>query len=507
MNEIYEKIARNICSNKGQCVLILGPELAVDSNGNGFRSFYRDSIKNESSARFFGSENLFYFKDDYIRSKVQGQVLRFYENVGDQALMEMISRIPFPLIINVCPDKALNQVYQQKKIPFSEAYFTKESKAEFNNIPIPSKSNPVIYNIFGSVDLEQSLILTHNKLYETMEFLLPEKSMPDNIELFLKGTANSFIFLGFKFDSWQYQLVCHKLKIKTAVDLKTNVCTPYLEETEDVAIIMHSSFNMKSTKDNSFQCIHNIIDVCEKNHPQQMRPASVNGAYSTFVSYAWRNELKEGPAPADASNKGNEPNARPVDQPGSDNPEETRDYIVDLIESKFLEKDKNTLYQLFRDRKDLKYGDSIDSFMTRIGMGKTVVRVISHKYLTSAYCMVEALRISKHNDPEQRVFTIAMNDADFSNPQNYKDYWFEECKKKLNNATALDKDLYDDYVSVYRFIDKFMAEVKMVVNLNLNYADVIKDKETGKVSIVQAREKEFTDFMDLIFNKMNQSNA
>lgn len=65
----------------------------------------------------------------------------------------MISRIPFPLIINVCPDCSLNEVYKKKGIDFKEGYFTKNSKPEFNDLPKPTKELPVIYNVFGSVDL------------------------------------------------------------------------------------------------------------------------------------------------------------------------------------------------------------------------------------------------------------------------------------------------------------------------------------------------------------------
>jgi hypothetical protein len=481
MSELYNRIARSICSSKGQCVLILGPELSVNKkSGKGFRSFFREIVKKEESIRYFDDKNLFYFKDEYSRDLIQEKVLNFYKEVGDPALMEMIARIPFPLIINVCPDKALNEalvtVYNKKKdIDFSEAYFTKDSKAEFNQTtPIPSKEHPVIYNIFGSIDLEQSLILTHSKLYETLEFLLPEKSLPDNIELFLKGTANSFIFLGFKFDSWHYQLVCHKLKIKTS-DPKTTICTPYFGDSDDVSIIMDSTFNMKSTQDNSFQCIQNIIRICEENYPGQIRPPSPAGSYSTFISYAWNSD----------ENK-------------------LRENIVDLIQYEF-EKDTTSLFQIFRDRKDQKYGDSIDSYMTRIGMGKTVIMVISDKYLTSIYCMTEALRISRHNDPDKRIFKIAMEDVDFNNPKKYKDFWLAECQRLLDDPTALEKGFYDNYVEVYRFIDDFMVDVKDKLNLKLKYSEVSKDEQSQLVNVANDRQDDFNNFLSVVTERMKQN--
>lgn len=476
----YTTIARHITSPVGQCVLILGPELVIDKNGIGYKKYFRDILPEKS--KYFDSENLFYFYDQSDCFVVKDKVIKYYKEVGDPALIEMISRIPFPLIINVNPDKAINKIYKNKGIPFAEGYFTKDSKTEFNSlIPIPSKDKPVIFNIFGTIDVEQSLILAHKKLYQTIEFLLPKKSLPDNIELFLNETANSFIFLGFKFDSWQYQLLCHKLIIKSQEDVKTNISSLDIIENENVSIIMNNSFDMKFTSQNPMQCIHNIIEYCEKENPGSLRPKNINGAYSTFLSYAHK----------DDSNT-------------------ERENIVNYIEKQFNAKNLNNTFQLFRDRDDLKYGNSIDSFMTHIGIGKTVIRIISHKYLTSVYCMKEAYRMHTYTDKEQRIFTVVMNDADIhsvNSVKKYKDYWFNECQSILQDPTKLEKSNYDEYVSIYRFIDEFMAEVLDQKYLELNYTDVSKSSDTiepEEFIISDAKKAEFEQFLSDVFNKMQE---
>ena len=57
-------------------------------------------------------------------------------------------------------------------------------------------TGPVLHNFSGSEKPRQEFPEGIK-----MEFLLPEKSLPDNIEHYLRSTVNSFIFLGFKFDS------------------------------------------------------------------------------------------------------------------------------------------------------------------------------------------------------------------------------------------------------------------------------------------------------------------
>lgn len=101
---------------------------------------------------------------------------------------------------------------------------------------------------------------------------MPEKSLPDNIELFLKGTVNSFIFLGFKFDSWYYQLICHKLGIRAdAADMKTILSSPDFKVNDSIDVIMNSSFDMQFAPENPSQCIQTIIEICETDSPKLTR--------------------------------------------------------------------------------------------------------------------------------------------------------------------------------------------------------------------------------------------
>lgn len=479
LKSIYKTIARHIVSTKGQCVLILGPELSVDKSGKGYKTFFKEIIPEDTQSRYIETDNLFYFHDRFDGDTIKDKVIQFYSEVGDPGLLEMISRIPFPLIINVCPDRSLNEVYKKKGIDFKEGYFTKNSKPEFNDLPKPTKELPVIYNVFGSVDLEQSLILTHSKLYETIEYLMPEKSLPDNIELFLKGTVNSFIFLGFKFDSWYYQLICHKLGIRAdAADMKTILSSPDFKVNDSIDVIMNSSFDMQFAPENPSQCIQTIIEICETDSPGSLREKNANGVFSTFISYARKDDS---------------------------NPD--REAIVDLFQKDF-QTDKSSMFQLFRDRVDLSFGDGIDSYMTRIGMGKTVLVVVSDKYLKSIYCMVEAIRIHKYQDKDKRIFTIVMEDADIHDVKEasvYKTYWLEQCQLILKDPSKLENGRYDDYVNVYRFIDEFIAKVKDAIYLGLKYSEIARDAASGELILAESKKPEYQNFLNAVMNKLKEN--
>ncbi|MCD4745829.1 MAG: toll/interleukin-1 receptor domain-containing protein [Bacteroidales bacterium] len=490
IQSIYEEIAHNIQTKEGQCVLLLGPELSVNKNGTDYKTYFKKLAKteNQSISRYFESENLFSFKDDAGARDIRKKVKEFYSNVGDMVLLDMISRIKIPLIINVCPDIAINKIFDGKKKPndetysYTSGYFSKDTNHMFKDIPFPTNELPVIYNIFGNVEKNSTLILTHGKLYETMEHLLPEKSLPANIEYFLNG-ASSFIFLGFKFDSWYYQLICHKLKIKDPD--KTILCTPDCGFNDTVSFIMRKHFKVDFTCENPAQAIERIIRECEKK-PGSLRPKDPIGNYSLYISYARKND-----------------DSNPV----------SREAIVDWLE-KELGVNGDGLLQVFRDRSELTYGDSIDSFMNRIGKGKTVIRVVSDKYLKSRYCMDEALRIHKYIDTDKRVFTIVLSDvvADDVNNSSYKKFWKEKCESIFEEIDKNIKDTihkekvkrkYDIYLDIYSYIDSFIMELKDEVHLKVKYSDMVIT-ENDQIEIANDKINEFSNFVETVINKMKE---
>jgi hypothetical protein len=443
LDQIYQTIARHITADKGQCVLILGPELAVNKEGVAYKVAMHNMLPEGSKSKYLEPDNLFYFHDPFDAEKVLPKVIDFYNEAGDQALLRLISRIKFPLIINVCSDKALNSKYTDLRIKFEEGYFTKDSKLEFNNLPFPSKKLPVIYNIFGSVELDNSIILTHNKLYETIQYLLPENTMPDQIELFLRGTAKSYVFLGFKFDSWYYQLICHKLKIKTSLtDSKTSLSTPYFEGNDSVSIIMEGSFDMAFTAEYPAQCLENIIKACEVTKPGDLRDPRGNLQYSIFVSYAWNDNLNQ-----------------------------QREMIVDFVQED-LTADKGSYYQFLRDKSQLHQGNSIDSFMNRIGSGKAVVVVISDKYLRSVYCMTEASRIFRGKEKSKRIFVVVLEDPTedlLAKRDEYKAYWLKLCQEILADPARMESGRFDNYLEILRFVEDFFIKIADKIHMTVKY--------------------------------------
>jgi hypothetical protein len=476
----YKTIADHIKADEGQCVLILGPELAVNKKGEGYKSHFRELKKNKSLGieEYYESDNLFSFSDDLGLRNTRTAVKDYYQHSGDPVLLDMIARLKFSLIINLCPDNSIETTYKNKGIAFESGYFIKPpNNSKFADLPAPSKEKPVIYNIFGSIKNDPSLILTHSKLYETIEYLLPENSLPKKIEEFL-NLANSFVLLGVKFDSWYYQLICHKLRLKQGNDIRTNLGTGYSEQNNSVSMVVKKSFGLLFTPENPVQSIEKIISSCNDN-AGALRKKDEHGQYSLFVSYSWRDK---------------DTSVLNV----------SRQTPVDYLQNFSMLKSEESL-QFFRDHTDVDYGDSIESFMTRIGMGKTVIRVISDRYLRSVFCMTEAMLIDKYNDGDKRIFTIFWEDVELENENKYLDYWGQKCKTIL---TDLDKNLenqkYDYYVRIYRFILPFITKLKDNKSPWLKASDFAINAETGVISVTDNARPEVEKFVNTIISKLKE---
>jgi len=458
----------------------LGPEIYIDSNGIDYKTRFRNFVRDKPNLLYFENDNVFYFNkyngnnDDHLDTL--NEVLDFYNNGGNKELLELISRVNFPLIINVSPDMALNNLFRKYDIKFEEAFFGEQIEKLSKKTLTPGRDSPIIYNMYGCVDYDQSLILNHRKLYQVIQAILSEGSLPEEIEKYLKLYASSFIFLGFRFDSWYYQLICHKILSKldeNKVNIKLG--TSQFDGESPVNIIMTKTFEMKFTTESPMDCINNLMKVAiDNSYKGCIRVKRPLGTYSVFISYAYKDDIIR-----------------------------SRDNIVGLIEQEFIEDE--TLYQLFRDVNEIKYGDSIDEFMTKIGKGKTVIRVISDKYLKSAYCMIEALRIDEYKYNDKRTFSVVLEDAfDMENKiKEYKDYWLKKYQEILVDPSKLESGEYDEYLNIYRFIERFIRSIKDEKKVRLHFNDVIKSNE-NTFSIAENRKNGFDEFMDTVKNKIKE---
>lgn len=482
--EINELLVEDL--KTGKCVLFLGPELLVNKEGKYYKTYFKQLAdeNKETISQYFPKENLFAFQGNLgVKYRMLAKkVTRFYEEAGDEAILNLISQLPFSLIINVSPDTSLNKVFTKNNYPFRSAYFP-DPKA--SGIEAPTKENPVIYNIFGSIEDEQSIIMSHKKLFETIIELMQKDSIPINIRDFLK-TANSFIFLGLKFETWYYQLLLSILGFNNESITTTRVGVPR-EADLDTVSVMNSCFQIDFSNLNPNNIIEQLYNSIKKDSPQalkqQQKPVIKGSAY---FSYAWRD------MPATAGNKDADTStaAQTYD----------REEIVDKIYKQLTEKYDVTIY---RDKNVLTLQDSIQSFMNRIGQGKVVIIVVSDKYLKSEYCMYEAWEIYKNDRFKDRAFLVVQPDVNLSDgANNYLEYWRD---KKNDLENEIKEKFSNDSIAA----DKLIAKNKTLMYIYLfigTFIEILRDTLYSKIlqSDQQANEATVNLLVSEIAKKLNE---
>lgn len=453
-NEINELLIKDI--TKGKCVLFLGPELLVNQEGKYYKTYFKQLAENNSNiiSTYFSKENLFAFQGNNSainQRMVAMKVTKFYEEAGDESILNLISQLPFPLIINVSPDTALNKLYTKNNYTYRPAYFPDPKSSRIEE---PTIASPIIYNIFGSIEEEQSIIMTHKKLFETIIELMQKDSIPISIRDFMK-TANSFIFLGMKFETWYYQLLLSILGFNNeSVTIK--VGAPQ-EADADTVSVMNSCFQIDFSSLNPFSIIENLYKTIKKNNPALLKqPQKPEIAGSAYISYAWRDAV--------SSTAGTAASSDVVDR-------------EDIVDSIYNELTKNYGVTIFRDKNELTLQDSIQSFMNRIGQGKVVIIVVSDKYLKSEYCMYEAWEIYKNDRFKDRAFLVVLPDVNLGDTAQYITYW----KNKQSDLAAEIKDKFgNDYLAA----DQLMMKNKTMFYIYLfigTFIDILKDTIYSKI--------------------------
>ena len=182
-----------------------------------------------------------------------------------------------------------------------------------------------------------------------------------------------------------------------------------------------------------------------------------------FISYAWGDSQEE---------------------------DESREDIVDLIDKTFTEKG----FILIRDKKYLGYRGNIAEFEKRIGNGDYIILVITDKFLKSKHCMNEILQIKNIGNVYERIFPIVLKDALIYNEEeriDYLNYWDNEISKlqrkikKIKNFVAIEETIKT--ITLYSDIRRIFDEITDILK-NMNTLTPEIHQESNFSSLIEAIE-------------------
>ncbi|MEO1451656.1 MAG: SIR2 family protein, partial [Bacteroidota bacterium] len=199
---------------RGACLVIIGPDLlrAQGSQMPLRKELHAQKVKGSNGTgdylEYYEQEEVYLFQNPKQQTRFFYALEDFYKasNV-DKTAYQQLGELPIPLFLNGSPDLILRDSIGETA---SFAYYHKGIPDA--DVPPFSVKNPLVYNLLGTIEQQESLVLTHDDLFQYLERIFSEGQVPQAILDALFG-ARCLLFLGVGFDKWYVQLLLRLLKV------------------------------------------------------------------------------------------------------------------------------------------------------------------------------------------------------------------------------------------------------------------------------------------------------
>jgi TIR domain/SIR2-like domain len=200
---------------EGDCVLVLGPRVAVSVNDPDRRpldellsTILLAEISETGPAVLRSAAELFWHKtkDEYLLS---GIVRDFYaaEAAATTDFHRDLAALPFRLCINASPDDQMFNAFRKAgKQPQQGHYSFREPAVP--RLPASTDQAPLVYHLFGHYRDPKSLVITEGHLIEFLVNVIKgTPALPDEVRSVIAAASSSFLFLGFGFHHWYLRVL------------------------------------------------------------------------------------------------------------------------------------------------------------------------------------------------------------------------------------------------------------------------------------------------------------
>jgi hypothetical protein len=214
--------------NRGDCVLVLGPHVAVrpdDPERQPLDSLLAqeliESIGATGAEGTASSANLHRAADLYYRTRqdrveLDVAVQDFYEREASATtdFHRDLAKLPFRLCISASPDSLMLNAFAatEGKTPQKGYYGFRPINTP--RLARPTVERPIVYHLFGHHEEAKSLVLTEGDLIEFLVAIVRgAPAVPDQVRSMLADPAASFLFIGFGFHNWYLRVLLQVMNV------------------------------------------------------------------------------------------------------------------------------------------------------------------------------------------------------------------------------------------------------------------------------------------------------
>ncbi len=214
-----------------RCILMIGPKLARVRKGNEWSpmveelSKYLSEFLDQEGVEYDerSKDNLPYISQKFLNIKgarrvdLEDLTKDFYESNTPEMpeVYNLLAMLPVSIIINVNPDNFIQKALrEQGKQCMSLHYNFRRETVNSIDIEKISVENPLVYNLFGSLDETESIVLTEEDQLEFIRNVVKDDPrIPEEI-LGQFDHRKTYLFFGFDLENWQFRLLLDGLKLR-----------------------------------------------------------------------------------------------------------------------------------------------------------------------------------------------------------------------------------------------------------------------------------------------------
>jgi hypothetical protein len=216
---------------RGQCVLVIGPEIPVSIDGRLIAEGINDRLMQvlarelQDDGQTVGSRGLaavaqqYEDSDDFGAAALRASVEKALQSGAFEPtrVHALLAELPFPLVLATAQDGLLEQALQAAgKTPLRHRYHLRGDRRDNPEFVVPGTPNtPLLFHLFGLAKEPMSQVLSENDI---MDFLIAivagNPPLPNGLLRALKRPGLSFLFIGFGIRHWYLRLLL-KLIMRT----------------------------------------------------------------------------------------------------------------------------------------------------------------------------------------------------------------------------------------------------------------------------------------------------
>ncbi|HEX9982111.1 MAG TPA: toll/interleukin-1 receptor domain-containing protein [Thermoanaerobaculia bacterium] len=212
--------------SRGDCVLVLGPRVAVRPDDPERRPL--DTLLAQELLECIGVEGAeassaslhraadLYYRTRQDRVELDVAVQDFYERQGSATtdFHRELAKLPFRLCICASPDSLMFNAFAATEGKTPQKGYYGFRPVYTPRLAAPTAERPIVYHLFGHPVEARSLVLTEGDLIEFLVAIVRgAPAVPDQVRSILADPAASFLFIGFGFHNWYLRVLLQVMNV------------------------------------------------------------------------------------------------------------------------------------------------------------------------------------------------------------------------------------------------------------------------------------------------------